>query len=116
VAEKYIDSPKLIQRESDGYCFHSTDEDWLWYFCRSTVMELFNIPKSAKQIQFRAYMEPGEDRFKVHFKKVFENRKLYPFVETGEGPEFMVDDTENEIFKLLGRKRRVWYIKVFYWN
>jgi len=93
-----------------------------WYFCRATILSHFNVPRGAKRIQFEAYTEPGTNRYKVEFRK--DDDQVHGIVRVEDGLDcfdeecwdYLITDTARRIVRLLGGKRKIWYIKVYYWE
>jgi hypothetical protein len=109
-----IQSPKIPVNKSKLAFF---TKDQKWWFCGALLRKTFDIPESAVAVQFRAFKEPAPGRWKIripadldYWEVYFENDRddiSYQIVETG---------TELDILKLLGRRRKVWYIEVYYWS
>ncbi len=88
-----------------------------WFICRSRLRGVFEIPKEATKIQFRAYSEPGHGRTKMKFVATEDCWGLTDKTVSidGHGDEIMVEDTFDSI-KTLGKGRKTWYVNVYYWE
>lgn len=84
-----------------------------WYLCSCTLHEVFDFPKKVKQIQFQAWPEPGRGRIKIKIKKSFKNLDYWHIEIDGEN-QCVIDNTVRAIMGLT-KKRRTWYIKLYYW-
>ena len=114
---KSILSPVLtLQAWNDFY----DDEGSDWSFCRSYLREYFEIPAGVKQIQFRAFDEPGPGRTKVkfvHYGSVVTCGGVSGVHVDGDKNlrEYLVSYTQDAIKKVAGR-RKIWYVDVYYWE
>lgn len=88
-----------------------------WFVCRSRLRRIFDIPKEATKIQFRAYSEPGPGRTKMKFIVVNDYWSVPDKLVCIDGheDEIMVEDTFDSI-KTLGKGRKTWYVNVYYWE
>ncbi len=88
-----------------------------WFVCRRRLRNIFEIPKEATKIQFRAYSEPGPGRTEMKFTESKDSwGSTYKIVSIdGHGDEDMVDETFDSI-KTLGKGRKTWYVDVYYWE
>jgi hypothetical protein len=104
-----IQSPKLLR---DNTSFSLLNGDW--WFCADAILKVFDLPKSTNAIQFRAFREPAPGRWKIY-------RDPYLFfcwhVKDSPGELHVVAfSTAEDIFRLLGERRKTWYIEVYYWS
>lgn len=88
-----------------------------WFICRSRLRNIFEIPKGATKIQFRAYSEPGPGRTEMKFTESKDSwGDAYKIVSIdGHGDEDIVDDTFDRI-TTLAKGRKTWYVNVYYWE
>lgn len=103
-----------------GWSDFYTNEESGWDFCRSDLRRYFEIPAGAKQIQFRAFDEPGPGRTKVkfvHYTSVPPLSATSGVLVDGDKNlrEYLVGGTQDAIKKLAGR-RKIWYVDVYYWE
>lgn len=109
---KSILSPKLTYNQPTGF-YLSDDNDYDWAFCKDILRHYFEVPKDAKQIQFRAYDEPGPGRTEIkllHYDKVTWSGVLID----GER-QYVVEETQD-VMKKVARNRKTWYVDVYYWE
>lgn len=88
-----------------------------WFVCRSRLRTIFDIPKEATKIQFRAYSEPSQGRTKMKFTA---SKDCWGVTDKtvsidGHGDEDLMDDTFDSI-KTLAKGRTTWYVNVYYWE
>ena len=126
----FLQSPKIPCPNKGGSFrvegeFIRTDEDPegyridYWWFCGTSMRECFGLPMNTKAVQFRAFKEPGPGLWEVKFGKAGTDEVCCRVRYEGEGEAklyWLDDDTlDRDIFGLLGRRRKTWYIEVFYW-
>ncbi len=109
---KTILSPVMTLNEwSDFFTAEEGESDWA--LCRSILRAYFEIPVGAKQIQIRAFDEPGPGRTRVklvHYDSVTWSGVLIDSVR-----EYIVNETQDAIKKVAGR-RKTWYVDIYYWE
>lgn len=115
---KSILSPVLVLEVcSDFYTCETPGSDWA--FCRWEIKEYFEIPAKAKQIQFRAFDEPGPGRTKVkfvHYDSTTLSGVNGVHVDGDKNlRKYLLPGTQDAIKKLAGR-RKIWYVDVYYWE
>jgi len=116
--KKYIDSPILVADSPLRWFnwFVSRDENWNWCFCSGTILRVFNLPEKVRKIQFRVYTEPGPDRLAVKFT----TGSWVEIEDYVDGPEVILQDVfDSEVKPLLqklSKRRKTFYVKVFYWE
>ena len=123
---KSILSPKLTYNQPTG--FYISDDGYDWAFCKDILRHYFDVPKDAKQIQIRAYDEPGPGRTTiklVHYDDVTWSGVLIDGStgrcaaaagdDDSDDREYIVHETQDAIKKLAGR-RKTWYVDVYYWE
>lgn len=108
---KSILSPVLTL--SEWIDFYTNTEEADWAFCRSTLREYFDIPAGAKKIQIRAYDEFGPGRTRVSLLH-YDNRTWSGVLIDGVR-EYLVTETQDAI-KKVARRRKTWYVNVYYWE
>lgn len=112
-------SPVLTLGDWSGSFTHEATNGTAWDICKDHLRYYFDVPKGAKQIQFRAFDEPGPGRTKmtlVHFSKIKVGSGVY--IDDGAGGtcrEYLMSETQDAIKKLAGR-RKTWYVDVYYWE
>ena len=88
-----------------------------WYLCRDTLHKIFDFPKGVEQIQFQAWPEPGRGRVEIKIKKTF--KKTFKLddrhIEIDGKKQVTLGRTMAAIMKLT-KKRRTWYVKLYYWG
>ena len=104
-----IESPILTRRTSN----FNDIINGSWYFCANTLHEVFDFPKGVKRIQFQAWLEPGRGRVKIRVKRLSRFLDHWDIEIDGENQGILCG-TMSEIMKLT-KKRRTWYVKMYYW-
>lgn len=110
-------SPKLTLNTSNSF-YSDIEEESDWAFCKDTLRCYFEIPEGVKQIQFRAFNEPGPGRTKIKLEHYGDDKVLWSgvFIDgKKELREYVVEETQDAIKKLAGR-RKIWYVDVYYWE
>ncbi len=123
----YLESPIIPHNYSSFHFGKTVPYQDTWFLCSREIRNAFEgIPSDAQFIQFRAYRKDGPDRYKIKF----DNKKCTatikgdvsniladnPDSENFQAVRYLDEDTYARIMDILGRRRKTWYIKVFYWN
>lgn len=111
----YIESPLLDY--GDDFYQVVNDSEWVdsWYFCEDFLHKVFDFPEGTQEIQFRAFKEPGPNRVEVKFDfKVNDNSESNCFVKE-KGWHYIIDETLG-LIKALAKRRRTWYVELYYWE
>jgi len=83
-----------------------------WQFCGLGLREVFDVPDGATEIQFYAYKEPKAGRTKVTF-----DYGLCYVTVSGEDEPYCLDWTTSRSLKsLIGKRRKIWYVDLYYWE
>lgn len=106
---------KFVRTEEDPEGYHEQS----WWFCGTSMRDCFDLPMNTKAVQFRAFTEPGPGRWEIKFGTAGTDEVCCRARYEGEGEAklyWLDDDTlDRDIFGLLGRRRKTWYVEVFYW-
>lgn len=126
---EFIESPKIpvctnIVGGLGNFAIRADHEGTEWWFCGFELKACFGLPDDVQAVQFRAFTEDGPGRHEVtlfhaaacalvHDDHECDNRafddpadRLFRYID---------DDTMLDIIRLLGRRRKTWFIEVFYW-
>jgi hypothetical protein len=105
-----IKSPPLRQTK-DWF----VSEDEIWVICAYSLRCYFDIPKSARWIQFEASTKPSRNALKVKLFKTYLMDGSNVWVMEGSTKRHpLLPNTMRAITKLRGR-RACWYVSVKYW-
>lgn len=121
---KYFQSPKLPKSAAgisyslckrpfsiwDWLDFKDGDF-WKWWFCADELHEVFEFPRKATHIQFRAYREDGPGRIKIKFTGPYEIQ-----IEDEENHTEVDHSVYFSAQDILGARKKVWYLELFYWS
>ncbi len=79
-----------------------------WEFCHFGLEDYFGLPRTATQIQFEARSErfPGSMKISIGHPCILEDQERVSTLAF----------TLADIRALLGTRRRVWYVKLYYWE
>jgi hypothetical protein len=110
-----IESPKIPASPNKNFCL----KGGRWWFCGESIREAFSIPVKATAIQFRAFKKPAPGRWEIvrdRYGRFDFDFWRVRFEGEGESKSYIIEDcTELDIFKLLGKRRKTWYVDVYYW-
>lgn len=111
-----IQTPILTNRKDPyGFCWRVLGEIDGWFFCDFALHEIFDFPW-CEQIQLVAYDEPGPGRTEI---KIIASTNPLDFDEIlikGESEFRYMDDDTIKLFKKLAKRRRRWWVTLYYWE
>lgn len=117
----YIESPVLYKISHGDYCEIPNPDDnqegFDWILCGDTLREIFDVPRGVKQIQFRAYKEPGSRRVPMNFSRLYGQWfKWFDEEEDVWKEGELLDCLTADAIRQLIKKRNNWYVECYYWE
>ncbi len=109
-------SPKMTSGHSPVHSSNSPSPSWYvdesqrWLICQDELREFFDLPEGAEVIQFEAHDKrfPGSLKVELGQSLVIEG-------DAGDRCTCLFHATDIAIDTLVG-DRRVWYVKLYYWE
>jgi hypothetical protein len=121
---KKILTPKLTLKlldyssdADDAYPYQYMDDDQRWKFCYDELIERFELPRETETIQFEARSErfPGSMKVKFGLTLVCGEPIMVLTLED-DVQVYLYASTHDDINTALGKRRRTWYVKLYYWE
>ena len=118
---KRILTPKLTlqyMQLDDGYApWHYEDDRGGWLFCYDELRSYFELPPMTKTIQFEARSERFPGSMKVKFGSILVGDTRIPMLTLEDDVRAgLFPSTHVDVDSVIGKRRRIWYVKLYYWE